>query len=55
MTLSARNITLQINGNPILSGVDITLARGEMLGLIGPNGAGKTSLLRILANLQRAS
>lgn len=32
-----------------LSGVGLTLARGEVLGLLGPNGAGKTTCLRILS------
>ncbi len=37
----------------ILSGVSLTLDRGECLVLLGPNGAGKTSLLRILAGISR--
>ena len=32
-----------------LSGVGLTLDRGEVLGLLGPNGAGKTTCLRILS------
>jgi len=31
-----------------VDGVDIRLARGDVLGLLGPNGAGKTSTLRML-------
>ncbi len=32
-----------------VDGVDLTLARGEVLGLLGPNGAGKSSTLQMLA------
>ncbi len=34
-----------------LSGVDIDVAEGEVVGLLGPNGAGKTTLVRVLATL----
>ncbi len=52
MILQARDISLQLGGNQILTSVDFDLSKGELVGLIGPNGAGKTSLLRVLANLQ---
>ena len=31
--------------------VNITLSKGEILGLVGPNGAGKTTLLKMLSTL----
>lgn len=34
-----------------LSGVDLTIRRGEIVGVIGPNGAGKTTLLKIIAGI----
>lgn len=36
-----------------LNGVDLTVARGTVLGLLGPNGAGKTTVVRILSTLLR--
>ena len=36
---------------PVLAGVDLEVAEGEVLVLRGSNGAGKTSLLRVLAGL----
>ena len=37
-----------------LDGVDLTVARGEVLALLGPNGAGKTTLVEILEGHRRA-
>ena len=34
-----------------LGGVDLTVAKGTVLGLLGPNGAGKTTLVRVLTTL----
>ena len=36
---------------PVLAGVDLDVAEGEIVLVSGPNGAGKTSLLRLLAGL----
>jgi ATPase subunit of ABC transporter with duplicated ATPase domains len=38
----------------VLDNVDVTVARGDRIGLVGANGAGKTTLLRILAGLDVA-
>jgi len=39
---------------PAVTGIDLTVADGEIFGLLGPNGAGKTTTLRILATLMPA-
>ena len=41
--------TVERGGQPVVRGVDLTVARGTWFGLIGANGSGKTSLLRALA------
>lgn len=44
---------LGYGSTPVLSGVDLAVARGDLLGVVGPNGAGKTTLLRGLLGLLR--
>jgi ABC-2 type transport system ATP-binding protein len=45
--------TFQVKGTPVaaLTGIDLSVAPGEVFGLLGPNGAGKTTTLRILTTL----
>jgi putative ABC transport system ATP-binding protein len=38
-----------------LSGVDLTVAPGEVVGLLGPSGAGKSTLLTLFGGLMRPS
>ena len=47
--LEAHGVDVVYAGVVALSGVDLRLARAEILGLIGPNGAGKTSLVNVLS------
>ncbi len=53
--MSWRGVRKEFGRHVALRGVDLAVARGEVLALIGPNGAGKTTLLRIGAALGRAS
>ena len=45
------NVRFAYNGSPILSGLQLNVAEGELHGIIGPNGAGKSTLLRIVAGI----
>lgn len=41
-------------GRPVLDGVDLTVSRGEVVGVTGANGAGKTTLLDALSGFVAA-
>jgi cell division transport system ATP-binding protein len=43
------------NGFEALSGVSLSVARGEMLAITGRSGAGKSTLLKLIAGIERAT
>lgn len=49
--LRVTNLSHSFGNHPVLSEVNFSLERGEVLGLLGPNGAGKTTCLRLLSGL----
>jgi ATP-binding cassette subfamily F protein 3 len=45
--LQLSGITKTYDANHLLKGIDLTVQRGDRIGLVGPNGAGKTTVLKI--------
>lgn len=50
-TLIAQDIKKSYSKRPILTGVNLQVAKGEVVGLLGPNGAGKTTCFYIVVGL----
>jgi NitT/TauT family transport system ATP-binding protein len=51
------NLVFQTADTPVkaLSEVDLVVNKGDFISLIGPSGCGKTTLLRVIADLERAT
>ncbi|HZI19282.1 MAG TPA: FHA domain-containing protein [Pyrinomonadaceae bacterium] len=53
--ITARDITKEIDGRPILRGISLALFPREFVGLMGPSGCGKSTLMDALNGLRPAS
>jgi Fe-S cluster assembly ATP-binding protein len=47
--LEIKNLTVSIEGRPILEDLDLTVADGEVAAIMGPNGTGKSTLSYVIA------
>jgi len=53
--LDLRALTKRYGGFVAVSGLDLTVPRGEVFALLGPNGAGKTTTIRMLMGILKPS
>ncbi len=57
--LSLQNAALSLDGNAgrvdILHDINLSVNKGETLGLVGPSGSGKSSLLMLMSGLEQAT
>ncbi len=52
--LRVRRLSKAWPGNPLFSGLDFDIRRGERVAIIGDNGTGKTTILKIINELELA-
>jgi Fe-S cluster assembly ATP-binding protein len=47
--LSVKNLTAEVDGTPILKGLNLEVKSGEIHAIMGPNGSGKSTFSKVLA------
>ncbi len=51
MSIEIKNIKKRFKNNVVLDGIDLTIEKGDVIGIIGPSGTGKSTLLRSINRL----
>src|ERR1043166_7626758 len=51
--LIIKNLSVNVEGKPILKGVNLDVKPGEVHAIMGPNGSGKSTLAQVLAGREQ--
>ena len=51
--ITIKDITKSFGSLQVLNGIDLHIAKGEIVSIVGPSGAGKTTLLQIIGTLDK--
>lgn len=51
--ITLKDVHKRFDGRPVISGCNLAVRPGEVIGLLGPSGAGKSTLLRMVAGLEK--
>jgi Fe-S cluster assembly ATP-binding protein len=46
--LSVKNLTANVDGTPILKGLNLEIKAGEIHAIMGPNGSGKSTFSKVI-------
>jgi phosphate transport system ATP-binding protein len=49
--INIKGLRVSYGGNPVVKGIDLAIAPGQVTAIIGPSGCGKTTILRCLNRL----
>lgn len=51
-TIEIKNLKKRFKDNQVLNGIDLSIKKGDVIGVIGPSGTGKSTLLRCINRLE---
>ncbi|WP_258001688.1 ATP-binding cassette domain-containing protein [Mesotoga sp. Brook.08.YT.4.2.5.1] len=51
--IQVRDLHFSYGKEEVLSGIDLELRHGEVLGILGPNGSGKSTLMGVICGIRK--